>query len=310
MRKTMLLLLLAGAAVPGIASARPFERPDDQKAEHSDRHADRQQQQQQEPQQQKQREVEVQRDESSRGSDRPHFSGYSNPNGDGEAAAQVRAQSDNGRNFEGRRQHFGGYQRGGGDEAVQPVAVDRSTAEPARNWSWRERRPTSRDQGSEEQSEVVQNYGGGGSLRQYDRSPPNVMRSRVPVTSDTPREGTQQRVRTEGRYGQYSAQNHHHWDGNWRNDRRFDWRDHRRRHGSLFHLGFYYDPFGWGYQQFQIGGRLWPNYYSANYWINDPYQYSLPYPPPGTRWVRYYNDALLVDTFSGEVVDVIRDFFW
>ncbi|WP_409574764.1 RcnB family protein [Sphingopyxis sp. PET50] len=30
----------------------------------------------------------------------------------------------------------------------------------------------------------------------------------------------------------------------------------------------------------------------------------------GYRWVRYYNDALLVDTYSGEVVDVIYDFFW
>ena len=28
------------------------------------------------------------------------------------------------------------------------------------------------------------------------------------------------------------------------------------------------------------------------------------------RWVRYYDDALLVDIYSGEVVDVIYDFFW
>ena len=54
-------------------------------------------------------------------------------------------------------------------------------------------------------------------------------------------------------------------------------------------------------------------YFRANsqrYWINDPYQYRLPYAPEGTRWIRYYNDVLLVDTWSGEVVDVIHDFFW
>ena len=28
------------------------------------------------------------------------------------------------------------------------------------------------------------------------------------------------------------------------------------------------------------------------------------------RWVRYYDDVLLVDVYSGEVVDVIYDFFW
>ena len=50
-------------------------------------------------------------------------------------------------------------------------------------------------------------------------------------------------------------------------------------------------------------------YFGQRYWI-DPGMYQLPYPPPGTQWVRYWNDAVLVDTYSGEVVDVIRDFFW
>ena len=61
--------------------------------------------------------------------------------------------------------------------------------------------------------------------------------------------------------------------------------------------------------RFSIGWRLWPSYYSSNYWFN-PTQYGLPYAPPGYQWVRYYDDALLVDTWSGEVVDVINNFFW
>jgi len=99
------------------------------------------------------------------------------------------------------------------------------------------------------------------------------------------------------------------WNRNWRNDRRYDWRSYRDRHRSVFHLGIYYDPFGYGYQPFNIGYRLTPAYFGENYWI-DPAMYGLPYPPPGAQWVRYWNDAVLVDMYSGEVIDVIRDFFW
>jgi hypothetical protein len=99
------------------------------------------------------------------------------------------------------------------------------------------------------------------------------------------------------------------WDRNWRNDRRYDWRHYRDRHRSVFHLGIYYDPFGYGYRSFDIGYRLMPAYFGDQYWI-DPALYGLPYPPPGAQWVRYWNDAVLVDMYSGEVIDVIRDFFW
>jgi hypothetical protein len=104
--------------------------------------------------------------------------------------------------------------------------------------------------------------------------------------------------------------NTNNWNRNWRNDRRYDWRDYREHNRSRFHIGVYYDPFGWGYQPYSIGYRLYPGYFSRSFWINDPWSYRLPYAPPGTQWVRYDNDALLVDVYTGEVVDVIRDFFW
>jgi len=142
-------------------------------------------------------------------------------------------------------------------------------------------------------------------LRQSSRPNPAVLRTHPPVVSNTPRPGTQPPLRTDSR-------NHHdtHWDTNWRHNGRYDWHNYRHHHHSLFHLGFYFDPYGWGYQPFSIGWRLWPNYYSSNYWINDPWMYRLPYAPAGYVWVRYWNDALLVDTWSGTVVDVIPGFFW
>ncbi len=143
-------------------------------------------------------------------------------------------------------------------------------------------------------------------LRQSNRPVPNVMRDRHPlVVSNTPRPGTQPPLRTESRRTPSV-----HWNNNWRGDNRYDWHNYRNHHRSHFHLGFYFDPYGWGYQPFSIGWRLWPSYYSSNYWINDPWSYRLPYAPPGYIWVRYWNDALLVDSWSGTVIDVIPGFFW
>ena len=100
------------------------------------------------------------------------------------------------------------------------------------------------------------------------------------------------------------------WNRDWRNDRQYDWRRYRDQHRSTFHLGIYYDPFGYGYRSFDVGYQLYQGYYAQQYWINDPWDYQLPPPPPGAIWVRYFNDALLVDMYSGQVVDAIHGFFW
>ena len=100
------------------------------------------------------------------------------------------------------------------------------------------------------------------------------------------------------------------WTSGWRGDRRYDWRRHRDRHRSLFRIGLYFDPFGWNYRRFDRGWRLWPSYYSRSYWLEDPYMYRLPYAPHPYRWIRYWDDALLVNMYTGQVVDVERNFFW
>jgi hypothetical protein len=149
----------------------------------------------------------------------------------------------------------------------------------------------------EQRAERLQQLRENRELRQAARHP-------APVVSNVPRPGTQPPVRVEQNHAPIQ------WSSNWRNNSRYDWQNHRRHHRSIFHLGFYYDPFGWGYSPFDIGWRMWPSYYSSRYWINDPWYYRLPYAPPGTRWIRYYDDAILVDMWSGQVVDVIYNFFW
>jgi hypothetical protein len=128
-----------------------------------------------------------------------------------------------------------------------------------------------------------------------------------PPISRVPREGTQPPITTAHRR---DGDSHRRWRGDWRRDNRYDWYNWRRRNRARFHLGFYFDPFGWSYRRYSIGWRLWPHYYRSSYWLSDPWSYRLPYAPYPYRWIRYYDDALLVDTYTGEVVDVIHNFFW
>jgi hypothetical protein len=100
------------------------------------------------------------------------------------------------------------------------------------------------------------------------------------------------------------------WRDDWRRDNRHDWRRYRDHNRSLFRFGYYYDPFGYNYRRFGLGTTLYPSYYANRYWLNDPWQYRLPFIGGPYRWVRYWDDALLVDLRTGRVVDVVYDFFW
>lgn len=100
------------------------------------------------------------------------------------------------------------------------------------------------------------------------------------------------------------------WKKDWRKDKRYDWWNYRSRYSSLYRLGRYSDPYGWGYRRWSVGYNLWPSYYGSNYWLNDPWMYRLPPVYGPYRWVRYYDDALLVNIYSGHVVDTIYNFFW
>ncbi|WP_240325479.1 RcnB family protein [Sphingomonas mesophila] len=172
--------------------------------------------------------------------------------------------------------------------------------------------------GAAEQGRGGHQWGGDGIARQqrWRRTDGALMPRQREVRSvpDTTTTGavpgtitTQHRSRDGRRW----SGDHRRWDRHgWRGDRRYDWRRWRDHNRSTFRIGVYIDPFGWGYNRWGIGSRLYPHYYRSSYWINDPWRYRLPEVYGPYRWVRYHNDALLIDTWSGEVVDVIYNFFW
>lgn len=118
------------------------------------------------------------------------------------------------------------------------------------------------------------------------------------------------RDRTRYNY-RYRGDRSHSWNRDWRHDRRYDWRSYRHAHRNHYRLPRYYSPYPhYGYRRFSIGFTLGSLFYGPRYWIDDPWYYRLPPAYGNYRWVRYYDDALLVDIYSGRVVDVIYDFFW
>ncbi len=95
-----------------------------------------------------------------------------------------------------------------------------------------------------------------------------------------------------------------------REDRRDAWREHRARNRALYHRPAYVGPAGYRYRAWRPGVRLPVIYYGPRYLIADPWQYRLPRVSGRERWVRYGNDALLVNTRTGVIRDVIHNFFW
>lgn len=99
-------------------------------------------------------------------------------------------------------------------------------------------------------------------------------------------------------------------DVNDRNRRwaRNDWSDWRNRNRSVFARGNWNAPFR--YNAFRVGVRIAPVYYGPRFFVADPWRYHLPPAGFNQRWVRHYNDLLLVDVRRGIVIDVIRNFYW
>lgn len=88
---------------------------------------------------------------------------------------------------------------------------------------------------------------------------------------------------------------------------RDDWRGYRDHHAGLYARDGWRAPFR--YTSFRSGVRIAPAYYGPRYFIADPWRYRLPPARGYQRWVRHYDDVLLVDTRRGVVIDVYRGFW-
>jgi Ni/Co efflux regulator RcnB len=278
MRKLTLLLLLATAAAPALAQDRDrsgrHQRNDS--AEQSDNESQRES-----------RRSETRSSRERSGGDQPGAfervrehreqrvettaTVSAGPSGDGHVTVRRDGEDNDG---PGRR-----FRRvdDGATGATTTTTTTTSTAGQPTDWRARERR-----------------------VRTIPDTQPSVRR---PVQVD--REGVQHRRGRDYRDGDYRR-----WTGDWHRDRRYDWRRYRNHNRSLFRLGFYYDPFGWNYRRWSIGSYLYPSFYGSRYWLDDPWRYRLPPAYGPYRWVRYWNDALLVNIYTGEVVEVMHGFFW
>ena len=188
-----------------------------------------------------------------------------------------------------------------------PRGIEDGTVRPAdgvADWRWQERRSERDRRRGAIPPAISSPVLGEAIIRpQTDRAPADWQRGDRPIT-DRP---ITDRHATDRLRDRVTAES---WRREWRQDRRYDWRRHRDRDRSRFRVSIYIDPFGWNYRRWNLGWNLNSDHYSSRYWIDDPWEYRLPPAYGPYRWVRYYDDALLVDLRSGRVVDVIHGFFW
>ena len=103
------------------------------------------------------------------------------------------------------------------------------------------------------------------------------------------------------------------WDRRNHNDRYSYWQ--RGRYPSVYFSSSRYryawrPPTGYYAYNWGFGDFLPRSWFGPGAFLIDPWRYDLPLPPPGYDWVRAGYDALLVDAYSGRVVQVVRNVFW
>jgi len=251
--------------------------------------------------------------------------------GGGEASAQQGGGDGGG--WRGRGNGEGGRSFRGEQQAATPAPQPQVQAQPQRSWSHgddngggRWNRGTDgggwRGRGNAQVQAPAQvvpqapaqvqterrNWSGNGQWQGRDRGNVEVNRDYLRRRDDGARwRGNDGNNNWRGDRQNYAGN----WNRDWRRDNRYDWRGYRNSNHDRYRLGAYYAPYrNYSYRRLTAGLYLDALFFGSRYWIDDPWQYRLPPAYGPYRWVRYYDDALLVDTYSGEVVDVIYDFFW
>ncbi|MGL4313295.1 MAG: RcnB family protein [Sphingomonas sp.] len=223
--------------------------------------------------------------------------------------------------YQGNPNWRGGGDRGegwrGGDRppVVQAPPPSPPLAQPQQGWRGDARDDHRRDGGDWNRGRGDGNRDQGGLANQGWRGTTDAQRGRDGWPGDN-----HWRENRDGGRGYYNDGRGYYgdrdgdrrWNNDWRRDRQYDWHGYRDYNRQLYHLPRYYAPYGWGYgyRRFSIGFTLDAILYGENYWISDPFYYRLPPAYGPYRWVRYYDDALLVNIYTGQVVDVVYDIFW
>lgn len=97
-----------------------------------------------------------------------------------------------------------------------------------------------------------------------------------------------------GRPHEYDPNDYHH---NYQAQRRFN-------------MGRYVRPHGWYERSWSYGETLPSIFWSRNYWIEDYWTYGLTIPPYDCEWVRYGDDAVMINTDTGEILQVVYGLFY
>lgn len=79
---------------------------------------------------------------------------------------------------------------------------------------------------------------------------------------------------------------------------------HNFRAARSYHVGPYHRPSGWVAHNWGYGQILPRAYWTSQYILADYWLFALEVPPAGYEWVRDGSDALLVNTDSGEILQV------
>jgi Ni/Co efflux regulator RcnB len=99
------------------------------------------------------------------------------------------------------------------------------------------------------------------------------------------------------------VQEPHGWNTRPQNFNHADYQ-HNFQAARIYHIGPYRPPAGWAPRRWAYGQTLPRAYWAAPYLIADYWLFALEVPPVGYEWVRDGNDALLVNTTTGEILQV------
>ena len=107
----------------------------------------------------------------------------------------------------------------------------------------------------------------------------------------------------EGPRGYTRVTEPHGWDARPSNVDRGAYQ-HNFQAARSYHIGPYRRPAGWRAHRWGYGEILPRAYWGPQYVIGDYWLFALEVPPAGYEWVRDGADALLIDTTSGEILQV------